>query len=217
MRIIVIGDIHMAVSQLAAVPLADAEMVIINGDLTNFGGKKEAEQVVAAIRRYTPNIYAQPGNLDREEVGDWLEAEGINIHGKAVQEDAGFWLVGVGGSNPTPFHTPTEFSEEELYHLAENAFAAVTETAPTLFISHCPPVNTAVDRIASGIHVGSTAVRKAIERFVPALCITGHIHEAKGEDSIGGTTIINPGMVQHGGWVEIVFQPAAGKFTAILH
>ncbi|MBM2838905.1 MAG: metallophosphatase, partial [Deltaproteobacteria bacterium] len=34
-------------------------------------------------------------------------------------------------------------------------------------------------------------------------CITGHIHESKGEDAIGKTTIINPGPFFEGGYVVI--------------
>ncbi len=217
MQIIVIGDIHMAVDQLAALPLAGADLVVVNGDITNFGGRKEAKEVIDAIRQKAPNIRAQIGNLDKEDAGRWLEDEGINIHGRAIWQQAGFWLVGIGGSNPTPFHTPTEFSEKELARLAEAAFTQRTDGRPTLFISHCPPVDTAVDKISSGLHAGSTAVRKAIEKFTPELCITGHIHEAKGQDRIGSTRIFNPGMLQHGGWVEIFFQPHTATFTTVLH
>ena len=43
------------------------------------------------------------------------------------------------------------------------------------------------------VPVGSTAVRAAIERYQPALGLHGHIHESRGADRIGRTTILNPG------------------------
>lgn len=218
MQIIVIGDIHMAVNSFADIPkLSSADLVVINGDLTNFGGPAEAQQVIEALQRLNPNILAQFGNLDQNNVGSWLTAQGIDIHGRALYREEGFWLVGLGGSNPTPFNTPTEFSEQELAELATEAFQQRTAAAPTLFISHCPPAATAVDRISSGQHVGSSAVRKAIETFSPALCVTGHIHEAKGEAALGTTRIYNPGMLQHGGWVDIHFHSSTGQFQAELH
>jgi Icc-related predicted phosphoesterase len=43
------------------------------------------------------------------------------------------------------------------------------------------------------IHVGSEAVRTAIEEFQPVLGLHGHVHEAAGEESLGRTVCLNPG------------------------
>jgi len=43
------------------------------------------------------------------------------------------------------------------------------------------------------IHVGSVAVRQAIEKYQPLLGIHGHIHESRGFVKIGQTLCINPG------------------------
>ena len=44
---------------------------------------------------------------------------------------------------------------------------------------HCPPVNTALDVLASGKHVGSQGVRVALETFGDSIACSlhGHIHE----------------------------------------
>src|SRR2546429_9238202 len=42
-------------------------------------------------------------------------------------------------------------------------------------------------------HVGSTAVREAIDKYQPMLSLHGHIHEGKGITRIGKTLAINPG------------------------
>jgi Predicted phosphoesterases, related to the Icc protein len=43
------------------------------------------------------------------------------------------------------------------------------------------------------IHVGSKAVAKMIQKYQPLLGLHGHIHESRGVQKIGKTTIINPG------------------------
>ena len=53
-------------------------------------------------------------------------------------------------------------------------------------------------------HVGSTAVREFIDLYQPDICVTGHIHEAKGEDRIGRTHVLNPGPLSQGGYVELI-------------
>jgi hypothetical protein len=49
-----------------------------------------------------------------------------------------------------------------------------------------------------GKHVGSTAVRKFIEERQPDIAICGHIHEARGQDVIGKTKIVNCGTAAKG-------------------
>ncbi|HBT97715.1 MAG TPA: hypothetical protein DEB25_08855 [Desulfobulbaceae bacterium] len=73
---------------------------------------------------------------------------------------------------------------------------------PMLLLTHAPP-HGAVDRLGSGRHVGSKAVRAFIDEHQPALCVCGHIHEAQGEERLGVTRIFNPGAFAKGGWVEI--------------
>ena len=62
-----------------------------------------------------------------------------------------------------------------------------------ILVSHTPPYNTKLDLTFLKTHVGSISIRKTIEVLKPKLCICGHIHEAKGIDTIGEAVIINPG------------------------
>jgi Icc-related predicted phosphoesterase len=45
----------------------------------------------------------------------------------------------------------------------------------------------------SGENVGSTALRAFIERTQPAVVFCGHIHEGRGVEQIGRTTVVNCG------------------------
>jgi len=216
MRIIAFGDIHMEYAGIEKITgLSKADLVIITGDFTNCGGKKDASTILDVIRRINPKIYAVLGNMDQASVGDYLDELGINIHGKGiVLGDLG--IFGVGGSNLTPFNTPTEFSEEELGDIVNKAYQYVTQAPIKVLISHTPPFNTAADMIGGGVHVGSTAIRKFIEEKQPDFCFTGHIHESRGEDRIGRTLILNPGMLKDPGWIEFNSQDD-GSFIARLN
>lgn len=215
MKIIAFGDIHMATGEARRIPgIKDADLVILNGDLTNYGGTKEAKKVLDDILTLNPNVLAQFGNLDGREINDYLENLDLNLHGQARLVQGKVCLVGLGGSNPTPFNTPSEFSERELLAIADRAirqgrdYTALAEPLhkrriPLIFVSHAPPCNTSVDRLHSGKHVGSAAVRTIIEQYRPDLCISGHIHEARGRDTLLSTPILNPGMLRRGGWVTL--------------
>ncbi len=215
MKIIAFGDIHMAIGEARRIPgIGEADLIILNGDLTNRGGVREVKAVLDDILAVNPKVLAQFGNMDRPEVNEYLENLGINLHGQARLVGGEVCLVGVGGSNFTPFRTPSEFSEQELHRLAEQAMEQGVEykklaeplhrrTIPLVLVSHVPPYGTRIDTLSSGRHVGSSAVRAAIERYRPDLCIAGHIHEAKGRDLLAGTPILNPGDLRGGGWVTV--------------
>jgi Icc-related predicted phosphoesterase len=115
-------------------------------------------------------------------------------------------IMGLGGSNYTPFNTPYEFSEEELSSLLAAGFDRIKDADDFILVSHTPPFQTETDKLLNGTHVGSIAVRKFIELHQPLLCMTGHIHESIGEDTIGRTRILNPGMIKDGGYIEVVYE-----------
>ena len=204
MRILVIGDIHESFGNLGGIKdISKASCVIINGDLTNVGGIERAKKVIEHIKLFNPSVYAQAGNFDRKEVEVYLIEQDISLHGNGfIKGNIG--IFGVGGSNRTPFGTPNEFEENEIESFIFQGYKKVKNTHLKLFISHAPPFHTSVDIVTSGQHVGSKAVRDFIDNYQPDVCITGHIHEAKGEDRIGRTKIINPGPYKNGGYVEII-------------
>jgi len=80
-----------------------------------------------------------------------------------------------------------------------NALAAATDPARTLFVLHSPPRDTHCDVTGSGLHVGSRAIRRFVERHQPPLVLSGHIHESPRvsgawRDAIGRTIVVNPGQ-----------------------
>jgi len=215
MKIISFGDVHMATRNLERMGevMRDTELVIVSGDLTNFGGVDDARKVITDVRRACPAVLALPGNLDQREVIPFLEAEGVALHGKGVVID-GVGIFGCGGSNITPFGTPMELSEDEIYATLRAGYKTVRVVRPLLMICHTPPYDTKCDRIMSGKPVGSSAARRFIEEVKPEVCISGHIHESAGVDEIGPTKILNAGPFKGGGY--IVVRAESGRLDARL-
>ena len=207
MRIMAFGDIHEYVHILTTLEdeLRQADLILVTGDMTRWRGPDTAAKVLQAIEAYNPNILAQVGNTDTLETHHYLARRGINLHGQGYRfGDLG--IFGVGGSTPTPFDTPMEFSEDELAAALMAGYTQVRHAPFKLLVAHCPPYHTAVDRIHSGRHVGSASVRQFIETYQPDVCVSGHIHESAGEDRIGTTHILNPGMLAQGGYITITHE-----------
>lgn len=203
MRIIAFGDVHMKLGAMRKIPGIDtADLVLITGDFSNYGGRAELKAILDQVLAVNKNLLALHGNMDKKAAADYLNELDISLHakGRLINE---IGLFGVGGSNITPFNTPSEYSEEALAGFINSGYEMVREVKIMVLVSHTPPFATKTDLIGAGIHVGSTAVRSFIEDKQPALCLTGHIHEARAEDRIGRTLILNPGMISDGGWIDI--------------
>ena len=208
------GDIHDDISRLDDIPeLRDAAGILVTGDITMLGGIERARRALEPMVRRVPLLLAQIGNMDQGEVTGWLEERGWNLHARARELFPGVLALGVGGSNVTPFRTPSEFAEEQLAAWMEQAYAearqltAAAGTADAMprlvLVSHTPPHATACDRLRSGAPAGSTAVRAFIEKYQPDICLCGHIHEARARDRMGKTLVINPGTLGAGGYVVL--------------
>jgi len=149
-----------------------------------------------------------PGNDDQFEVDEILaNARGVTLAEGRVVDVEGYQMASTGWSNPTPWHTYREETEDVLYERISSAAAGLTNPPErTILNLHCPPYGSGLDE-APGVNedlspkhgghapepVGSKAVRRAIEEFRPVLSLHGHIHEARGHTRIGNTLVINPG------------------------
>ncbi|MFO7958265.1 MAG: metallophosphoesterase family protein [Candidatus Brocadiia bacterium] len=207
MKIVAMTDLHGNTSGIdeAGDVLAAADVVLLTGDLTNFGGRRDAARVLNALREHNDSVLAVHGNCDRPDVADYLSEEGISLHARSVERD-GVVLLGLGGSLPAPAGTPSEYDEDELAAFLQQAARGADDSLPWVVVSHQPAADTALDRVRGGRHVGSRSVRTFIEEHEPLVCFSGHIHEADGTDAIGPTKLINPGPLRHGGYAWAVVE-----------
>lgn len=194
MKLLSISDLHGEVRNIDG--LLEADALVICGDITHFGHGEEAKELLNSFTN-TKKMLAVPGNCDNFDVNDALVDLDVDLHARGrIIENIGFF--GLGGSNATPFNTPQEYTEDELLDFIMEGYAQVKDVALKVFVTHTPPIDTKVDDAGGGRHVGSTKVREFIERCGPDLVLCGHVHEAQGQDMLGKTVIVNPGMLRNG-------------------
>jgi Icc-related predicted phosphoesterase len=130
---------------------------------------------------------------------------------QVVDLDGTHTMITVGYSNPTPWNTPREVSEESLARFIDDAVAGVPDVGRCVFNVHVPPVDSGLDRclkLDASTHLpsvvkdagrpvfygaGSTSVRDALQRYQPLASLHGHIHESPGQIRYGRTKSFNPG------------------------
>jgi Icc-related predicted phosphoesterase len=155
--------------------------------------------------------YIGPGNDDRFGIDEVLRSSSVLLYpeDEVVWIDAHHEMITTAWTNPTPWDSPRETTEEKLAEIIERMTSKVQRMQSCIFNLHCPPYNTSIDvapeldetlkpKVSGGggvsmIHVGSVAVRQAIEKHQPLLAIHGHIHESRGFVKIGRSLCINPG------------------------
>ncbi|MBI4053622.1 MAG: metallophosphoesterase family protein [Candidatus Diapherotrites archaeon] len=196
MRILALSDVHQRTQNLKAL-LEKAgkgfDAVIVAGDLTNYGEKRHAEEVLGLLAGHE-NVFAVPGNLDTLQVIDAITGNKMQLHAKKAKI-AGVAFVGFGGGKAFEVGEVL-FTEEEIFGALEKLCKGEKNF---VLVTHLPPLGTALDLTAGGKHIGSSAVRKIIEKFQPALQLCGHCHEAGGKtETIGKTLCVNVAAVKEG-------------------
>jgi Icc-related predicted phosphoesterase len=155
-------------------------------------------------------VVLTPGNDDVLAIDDVIRADKNVTYGEeeVISLDSEHEVACCGWSNPTPWHTPRECSEEELLEKLERTISKVRDFDTAVFCFHCPPYDSQIDLApkltedltpvyAHGkpmmIPVGSKSVRAVIEKCQPLVSLHGHIHESSGYLKIGRTKCVNPG------------------------
>jgi hypothetical protein len=204
MRIAYVVDVHDA---FEAVPRALAEIgqvdvLVVGGDITTFGTPDDAERAIELWRPLAPRLLAVAGNMDSPAIDERLVELGVSLDGRGVAiGDLG--IAGVSAAPLSPLHTPHELPDDEFARRAAAGLSDVSECRVRILCPHAPPYGTDCDRLRSGEHVGSPALRALVEREQPDLVLCGHIHESRGEDAIGASRIANPGPVASGHYALI--------------
>jgi uncharacterized protein len=167
------------------------------------------------LRDSAVRCFVMPGNDDPPGIEESIErATRVEACDERVVEFGGYPMISLGYSNLTPFHSPRELDEDELYRRVERLAEQLEQPARAIFNLHVPPYDSTLDTAAELdehltvvtigaeaklIPVGSTAVRELIERYQPLLSLHGHVHESPGATRIGRTLCINPGSAYHTG------------------
>jgi len=195
--VLLIADLHGQFGKIDSFLELNPEAVFIAGDITNMG---PVDMVDDVLSRIDVPCFAVPGNCDPREILDTLEhSDAVCLHGAQINLGP-MTIVGVGGSNPTPFNTPFELTDKQIDDLLVHGMAKMEKTVHNVLISHPPPFET-LD-VVNGEHVGSQSVRRHMKSFDLVCC--AHIHEQRGVKEVDGVKIVNPG-------------PAMDGYCAMLH
>lgn len=174
MRALVSTDLHSSPRAAWAISRAlsggDHDVHLCLGDIITF---RPLDYLVDLLDEPPVLTFTLPGNTDSDEARTWLEERGHNLHFRRA-EVGGVTVAGAGGCPPPPFRTPFVVEEIEYAKELPGLLRGVD-----LLALHAPPKGI-LDRTFFGMHVGSTAVREALEACHPKVALSGHIHESTG-------------------------------------
>ncbi|MEN6443431.1 MAG: metallophosphoesterase [Methanoregula sp.] len=189
--VLLIADLHGQFGKIDSFLDLSPEAVFIAGDITNMGPVDSVDEVLSRI---DVPCFAVPGNCDPREIIDTIEhSDTVCLHGNQINLGK-MTIVGVGGSNPTPFGTPFELTDKQIDDLLHGAISKMEKTVHNVLLTHAPPFET-LDLI-KGEHVGSQSIRRHMKEFDLVCC--AHIHEQRGVMDVDGVKIVNPGAAMDG-------------------
>jgi hypothetical protein len=189
MKLLIFSDIHSDARALERLMAIEADYYFCAGDLVNWARGMDAMGEI--LKKRADRMYVLPGNHETaSQVEAFCERFGFqNFHEKVIEVEE-FHVAGFGYSNPTPFDTPGEYSEEEI----ERRLHAFDGLKPMIAICHVPPYGTMLDRITNLKYGGSKSMREFLQREKPRYFFCGHIHEAAGaQEKLGDTSAMNVG------------------------
>ncbi len=199
MKILAVSDIHGDLKKLYR--LVDSldekpDAVVVAGDLTPFGPKKLVPQIKSALKKVSDYVFAIPGNEDPDDVRKLMDKLKLNMHGKKMELDD-TTLVGFEGARWVE-------TGGEIFIKYDPIHKLLRSKGKKVLVTHVPPFNTKADKLWTGHHVGSPFLRSLIEDYKPDFVICGHVHEARGVEKLGKTTVVNTGALADGyaAWID---------------
>jgi Icc-related predicted phosphoesterase len=167
------------------------------------------------LARSDAEAWIIPGNDDPWFIDEPLRRSAqLGFCDGEVVRCCGHEMLSLSYSNRTPWDSPRELDEDDLYEKIRTLAEQLEEPAGAIFNLHVPPYESGLDTateldetmrpvIRGGQPVpkaaGSTAVRKLIEEYQPLLSLHGHIHESRGIAKLGRTTAVNSGSEYNSG------------------
>lgn len=161
------------------------DLVILAGDITF--AENSIDNLIGPFIKENKEVLLIPGNHESDATIDFLTSMYPNtksIHGYSVKKND----IGIFGSGTVDWGSDGK-SSKKLFEELSKSQAKIKDTKKKIMVTHMHPRDSKSE--FSGF-VGSSAVKKAIEKFHPDIAICAHIHEAGGiEEKIGNTKVIN--------------------------
>ena len=233
MRVAAIGDLHVQESdtapyrELFAEISNHADVLLLCGDLTNFGKTTEAEILAEDIRACTIPVLGVLGNHDYEcgvpeEVAKILNEAGMTLLDEQAHEIDGVGFAGVKGfmggygrGELAPFGEPIAkaFVDEAMNEARtlENALRTLRTERSVAVLHYSPTVETLEgEPEAIYQYLGSQRLADAIDRFDHVKAVVhGHAHHGRYEGRTPrGTPVYNV--------AQFVLKPLFGRPYALI-
>jgi Icc-related predicted phosphoesterase len=233
LRIAAIGDLHVMEDSVAPYRELFAEMsgvadvLVLCGDLTNFGKTKEAEILAEDIRSCSVPVLGVLGNHDYEcgqpeKVAEILQGAGMKVLDEQAVEIDGVGFAGVKGfmggygrGELAPFGEPIAkaFVQEAMDEARklENALRTIRTDRSVAVLHYSPTIDTLEgEPEAIFQYLGSQRLADAIDRFDHvAAVVHGHAHHGRYE---GRTPLGKPVY----NVAQFVLKPLTGKPYAVI-
>jgi Icc-related predicted phosphoesterase len=215
MRIAATSDLHFTPQGYDRIrePLShvkdEADVLVIAGDLTNYGKPEEMHSLLNALVRLRIPIVAVLGNHDYEsgqedELMKMMTAEGIKVLDGSSYERDGIGFAGAKGF-PGGFGRGmlTAFGEKEIKAFVQAGLdetlklerALTMLSAPKIVIvTHYAPICETVEgeRLEIFPFLGSSRLAEVIDRHEAVIAFHGHAHHGKPDGkTIGGIPVHN--------------------------
>ena len=228
-----IGDLHVQESDnapyrdLFAEIAIQADVLVLCGDLTNFGKTTEAEILADDIRACSIPVLGVLGNHDfecgqPEKVTEILNSAGMTILDEQAVEIEGVGFAGVKGfmggygrGELAPFGEPIAkaFVDEALNEARklENGLRSLRTERSVAVLHYSPSVETLEgEPMEIFQYLGSQRLADAIDRFDHVKAVVhGHAHHGKYEGKTpGGTPVFNV--------AQFVLKPLFGRPYALI-
>jgi uncharacterized protein len=215
MRIAALADLHFTPALHESIRSKlenvrqDADLLVLAGDLTNYGKTSEMEPLLNALVRLRLPIVAVLGNHDYEsgqeaELMKMMTAEGIK-----VLDGTGYERDGVGFAGTKGFiggfgrGVLTAFGEPEIKRIVQSAIDETLKleralsqlrTEKRVVVVHYAPVVETVKGEPAEIYpyLGTSRLAEVIDRHGADLVIHGHAHHGGREGkTVGGVPVYN--------------------------
>jgi Icc-related predicted phosphoesterase len=233
LRVAAIGDLHVTEDSVAPyretfVEISSAaDVLLLCGDLTNFGKTTEAEILAEDLKACTLPVLGVLGNHDYEcgqpeEVSRILHEAGMTVLGEQAVEIEGVGFAGVKGflggfgrGELAPFGEPIikAFVDEALNEARklENGLRSL-RTERSVAVLHYSPIAGTLEGEPVEIiqYLGSARLADAIDRFDHVKAVVhGHAHHGKYEGrTLRGTPVYNV--------AQFVLKPLFGRPYALI-
>ncbi len=215
MRIAATADLHFTPQRYSVLKEQlsrvrdEADLLILAGDLTNYGQTSEIEPLINALIRLRVPIVAVLGNHDYEsgqeaEINRMLSAEGIKVLDGSGYERDGVGFAGtkgfVGGFGRGML---TAFGEQEIKTFVNASIAeslkleramSQLRTSKRVIVLHYSPILETVCGEAPEIYpfLGTSRLAEVIDRHGADLVVHGHAHNGRLDGkTLGGAPVHN--------------------------